>query len=94
MRDYRFKIEYKMGKRNVIADQLSRPVRMIHGENEANLLGKSKEEVAEMQRIEYRWREMIEYLRGGRKRRGGGEGEEERKEEEKNKSKKRIEEYE
>ncbi len=44
MRDYRFKIEYKMGKKNVIADQLSRPVRMIHGENEASLLGKSKEE--------------------------------------------------
>ncbi len=50
MRDYRFKIEYKMGKKNVIADQLSRPVRMIQAENEVSLLGKSKEEVAEMQR--------------------------------------------
>ncbi len=39
---------------------------MVQGENETKLLGKSKEEVAEMQRIECRWREMIEYLRGGR----------------------------
>ncbi len=59
MQDYRIKIEYKMGKKNVIADQLSRPVRMIQGENEENLLGKSKEEVADMQRIECRWSEMI-----------------------------------
>ncbi len=43
MRDYRFKIEYKMGKKNVVADQLSRPVRMIQGENETKLLGRSKE---------------------------------------------------
>ncbi len=65
-RDYRFKIEYKMGKKNVVADQLSRPVRMIQGENETRLLGKSKKEVMEMQRMEYRWREMIEYLNEGR----------------------------
>ncbi len=49
MQDYRFKIEYKAGKKNVVADQLSRPVRMIQGENETKLLGKSKEEVMEMQ---------------------------------------------
>ncbi len=50
MRDYRFRVEYKMGKKNVIADQLSRPVRMIQGENEASLLGKSREEVMETHR--------------------------------------------
>ncbi len=66
MRDYRFKIEYKVGKKNVVADQLSRPVRMIQGEDEAKLLGKSKEEVMEMQRVECRWREKMEYLLGGR----------------------------
>ncbi len=54
------------GRKNVVADQLSRPFRMIQGENDENLLGKSKEEVKEMQRIECRWREMIEYLQGGR----------------------------
>ncbi len=31
MRDYCYKIEYKAGKRNVVADQLSRPVRVIQG---------------------------------------------------------------
>ncbi len=31
MRDYRFKVEYKQGKNNVVADQLSRPVRVIQG---------------------------------------------------------------
>ncbi len=31
MRDYRFRVEYKMGENNVVADQLSRPVRVIQG---------------------------------------------------------------
>ncbi len=66
MRDYRFKIEYKMGKKNVVADQLSRPVRVIQRKNDENPLRKSKEELNEMQRVECRWREMIEYLQGGR----------------------------
>ncbi len=66
MRDYRFKIEYKMGKKNIVADQLSRPVRLIQGDNCGNWLGKTKEEIKEMQRAEPRWREMVEYLEGGR----------------------------
>ncbi len=33
---------YKMGKKNVVADQLSRPVRLVQGEYEENWLGKSK----------------------------------------------------
>ncbi len=57
MRDYRFKIEYKMGKKNVIADQLSRPVRMIQEETEASLLGKSKEEKKKEERERKRKKE-------------------------------------
>ncbi len=66
MRDHRFKIEYKMGRKNGVADQLSRPVRMIQEDNVERWLGKSKEELKEMQRNEPRWREMIDYLQGGR----------------------------
>ncbi len=28
VRDYRFRVEYEQGKNNVVADQLSRPVRV------------------------------------------------------------------
>ncbi len=66
MRDYCYKIEYKAGKRNVVADQLSRPVRVIQGREDGEWLGKSKEEIKVMQRAEARWREMVEYLVGGR----------------------------
>ncbi len=66
MRDYRFKVEYKMGKINVVADQLSRPVRIIQGSDDGTWLGKSKDEMKEMQRREPRWREMVEHLEGGR----------------------------
>ncbi len=62
MRDYRFRIENKVGKKNVVADQLSRPVRLIQGDNSGTWLGKIKEEIKEMQRVEPRWREMVEYL--------------------------------
>ncbi len=55
-----------MGRKNVVADQLSRPVRMIQEDNVERWLGKSKEELKEMQRNESRWREMIDYLQGGR----------------------------
>ncbi len=65
MRDFRYKIEYKMGKKKVVADQLSRPVRLIQGEYVDNWLGKSKEDIKGMQRAEQRWREMIEFI-GGR----------------------------
>ncbi len=66
MRDYCYKIEYKAGKRNVVADQLSRPVRVIQGREDRKWLGKSKEEIKVMQRAEARWREIVEYLVGGR----------------------------
>ncbi len=66
MRDFRYKIEYKMGKKNVVADQLSRPVRLVQGEYDESWLGKSKEDIKGMQRAEPRWREMIEFIEGGR----------------------------
>ncbi len=52
MRDYRYKIEYQSGKRNMVVDQLSRPVRLIRGSDGGEWLGKSREEVKEMQRTE------------------------------------------
>ena len=74
MRDYQYRIEYKAGKKNLVADQLSRParsitsIRPIRGEDEPNdrFLGKTKEEFIQMQMAEFRWREMKEYLEGGR----------------------------
>ncbi len=54
MRDYRFKVEYKMGKNNVVADQLSRPIRVIQGSEGGTWLGKSRDEIQEMQRGEPR----------------------------------------
>ncbi len=66
MRDFRYKIEYKMGKKNVVADQLSRPVRLVQEEYDENLLGKNKEDIKGMQRAEPRWREMIKFIEGGR----------------------------
>ncbi len=65
MRDYRFKVEHKMGKNNVVPDQLSRPVRIIQGGDDGTWSGKSKDEIKDMQRGEPRWREMVECLEGG-----------------------------
>ncbi len=66
MRDYRLKVEYKQGKNNIVADQLSRPVRVIQGSEDGTWLGKSRDEIQEMQGEEPRWREMINYLESGR----------------------------
>ncbi len=66
MREYCYKIEYKSGKSNVVADQLSRPVRVIQGCEDGKWLGKSKEEIKVMQRAETRWQEMAVFLKGGR----------------------------
>ncbi len=52
MRDYHYRVEFKPGKRNVVADQLSRPVRIIREEETLSWLGRSKEEIREMQRAE------------------------------------------
>ncbi len=66
MRHYSYKVEYKSGKRNVVADQLSRPARVIQGSEDGEWLGKSIEEMKVMQRAEARRREMVDYLEGGR----------------------------
>ena len=66
MRDYQFDIQYKSGKNNVVADQLSRPVRAIHEDHDDRWLGKTKNEIIQLQRTEPRWRDMINYLEGGR----------------------------
>ncbi len=52
MRDYLFKMEYKMGKNNVVTDQLSKPVRVVQGSEDGTWLGKSRDEIQEMQREE------------------------------------------
>ncbi len=51
---------------NVVADQFSRPVRVIQESEDGTWLGKSKEEIQALQGEEPRWREMIAYLENGR----------------------------
>ncbi len=64
IRDYHFSIDYKSGKKNVVADQLSCPVRPIRpwGDQDELFLGKTREEFSQMQMQEPRWREMRQYL--------------------------------
>ncbi len=50
----------------MVADQLSRPVRVIQGSEDGTWLGKSRDEIQQMQRGESRRREMVNYLEGGR----------------------------
>ncbi len=64
MRHCRFRVEYKIGKNNVVADQLSRPVKVIQGSEDGTWLGKSREEIQALQGEEPRWREMVTYLAG------------------------------
>ncbi len=66
MRDYHYNVEFKQGKKNVVVDQLSRPVRTIREEETLSWLGRSKEEIRGLQRAEPRWQEMIRYLEGDR----------------------------
>ncbi len=49
-----------------MADHLSRPVRIIRCQLEEHWLGRTKEELRQMKRKEHKWREMINYLEGGR----------------------------
>ncbi len=48
-------IEYRAGQKNAVADQLSRPVRIIRCQLEERWLGKTKEEFKQMQRDEHKW---------------------------------------
>ncbi len=49
----------------MVADELSRPVQNIRVVEDM-WLGKTREELVNLQRQDWRWREMIDYLQGGR----------------------------
>jgi len=66
MREYNYEIQYVKGKYNYVADQLSRPVRVIQRSPDVTWLGSTKEEFRDYQREEIKWRELVEYLEGGR----------------------------
>ncbi len=66
MRDYNYNIEYRADRKNTVADHLSRPVRIIRCKLEERWLGKTKDELKQMQRDECKWNEVITYLEGGR----------------------------
>ncbi len=65
MREYNYEINYLKGKYNFVADQLSRPVRIVQRTPETTLLGLTEDEFIDRQREEEKWRELIEYLEGG-----------------------------
>lgn len=65
MREYHYEINYVQGKYNYVADQLSRPVRVIQRQPTVTILGLTPEEFKTCQREEVKWREMAEYLEGG-----------------------------
>ena len=63
MREYTYDIKYLKGKHNVVADSLSRPVRVIRQVVEPrNYLGLTLAAVAEVQREDERWKGLAEYL--------------------------------
>ena len=64
MREYDYDINYIKGKFNVVADQLSRPVRVMVSAPEEKILGVSPQELSELQRKEKVWADMIAYLKG------------------------------
>ncbi len=64
MRAYHYEIKYVQGKYNYVADQLSRPVRIVQRCPTTTIQGLTSEEFIKCQR-EVKWREMIEYLEGG-----------------------------
>lgn len=59
MLGYRYRIEYKAGKKNTVADQLSRPVRIARCVREERWLCKTKEQIMEMQRKETNCTEIL-----------------------------------
>ncbi len=65
MREYHYEVKYIQGKYNYVADQLSRPVRIVQRCPTTTILGLTSEEFIKFQREEEKWREMIEYLERG-----------------------------
>ncbi len=65
MREYHYEKKYVHGKYNYVADQLSRPVRIVERCPSTTILGLTSVEFVKCRREEVRWRETIEYLEGG-----------------------------
>ncbi len=66
MKELQYKIEYKKGKRTVVAHSLSRPVLVVQPSAEKAQLGKNKEEIRILQQEEEKWQDLIAYLEGGK----------------------------
>ncbi len=66
MREYQYRIKYIKGTQNVVADTLSRPIMVIESSNEGTWLGKSREEMRNLQREEERWKILIDDIVGGK----------------------------
>ncbi len=66
MREYNYNIQYIKGKDNYVADHLSRPVRVVVRFPETTLLGFDQQRFRDSQREELVWRELAEYMQGGR----------------------------
>ncbi len=58
-------IKYVQGQYNYVADQLSRPVRIVQRCPTTTILGLTSEEFIKCQRKEVKWREMTEHLERG-----------------------------
>lgn len=65
MREYNFHVKYVKGKENVVADQLSRPVRIVTCHPKVTWLGLTREEFIREQREDQTWNELMDYLQGG-----------------------------
>lgn len=65
MREYHFRVKYVKGKDNVVADQLSRPVRLITHQPNVTWLGLTREEFIKGQREDPTWNELLDYLKSG-----------------------------
>ena len=65
MQDYRFQIEYRLGRKNQVADKLGRPVRPIYQHAIDSYVGLTKEEFQAKQLEEPRWAQLIASLEGG-----------------------------
>ena len=67
MREYTYDIQYVKGKHNYVAEELSRPVRVIQcAPNNYFWLGLTLQEIRDSQREGIRWKEMAEYLEEGK----------------------------
>ncbi len=66
MREYQYTIRYIKGKKNVVAESLPRPILVIQPSSEAMWLGKSREEIKTLQREKERWKDLMDYLEGGK----------------------------